>query len=46
VPLILLGMGLSWLRFRSASIWPGLVIHLLNNMVALTLSLANAPLPG
>jgi membrane protease YdiL (CAAX protease family) len=43
VPLVVLGIGLGWLRIRAGSIWPGVVIHAVNNTIALTASLLGAP---
>lgn len=40
VPLLLVaGLGVGWLRWRSGSIWPGLVAHMLNNSLAVILVL-------
>lgn len=42
VPLVALGVGLSWLRLRTGSIWPGVVVHVANNTIALVVSLTAA----
>ncbi len=42
VPLVVLGMGLTWLRIRAGTLWPGVVVHVVNNTIALLLSLAAA----
>ena len=39
VPLTLLGIALSWLRLRSGSIWPGVMVHVGNNAVAMGVGL-------
>ncbi|HCH62171.1 MAG: hypothetical protein CL927_18730 [Deltaproteobacteria bacterium] len=39
VPLVVLGMGLGWLRLRTASLWPGILVHAANNTIALASSL-------
>ena len=44
VPLVVLGTGLGWLRLRTASIWPGVFVHAVNNAIALTASLYGATL--
>ena len=41
-PLVVLGMGLGWLRIRSGSIWPGALVHAANNAIALVASLIGA----
>lgn len=33
--LVVVGIGLSWVRARAGSIWPGTLWHVLNNVVAL-----------
>lgn len=33
-PLFLIGLALAWARWRSDSIWPGIVIHAINNTAA------------
>ena len=42
LPLVVLGMGLGWLRIRSGSIWPGTLVHAANNTIALGASLMGA----
>lgn len=39
VPLALLGVLLGWLRHRSGSLWPPLTLHIVNNSVALGITL-------
>lgn len=39
VPLIILGVALSWLRLRCGSIWPGMLVHVGNNAVAMAVGL-------
>jgi len=39
VPLVILGVGLAWLRMRSGSIWPGVAVHVTNNAIALWVGL-------
>ncbi|HEY7849711.1 MAG TPA: CPBP family intramembrane glutamic endopeptidase [Ktedonobacterales bacterium] len=34
IPLIIIGLVLAWVRWRSDSIWPGIVIHAANNAAA------------
>jgi hypothetical protein len=34
IPLFIIGMVLAWARWRSDSIWPGIVIHAVNNTAA------------
>ena len=34
MPLFLIGLALAWARWRSDSIWPGIVIHAINNTAA------------
>ncbi len=34
VPLIFIGLALAWARWRTDSIWPGIIIHMLNNTAA------------
>jgi uncharacterized protein len=34
IPLIIIGAVLAWVRWRSDSIWPGMVIHAANNAAA------------
>lgn len=38
-PLVVLGVALSWLRLRTGSIWPGVVVHVGNNAVAMAVGL-------
>lgn len=38
LPSTFLGLILGWVRLRSASIWPGIVLHALNNSFLLSLS--------
>jgi len=38
-PLVLLGAMLAWLRLRSDSLWPPMLLHMTNNAVALGLVL-------
>lgn len=33
-PLIIIGLALAWARWRTDSIWPGIVIHAVNNTAA------------
>lgn len=33
-PLVIIGLALAWARWRSNSIWPGIVIHAINNTAA------------
>lgn len=33
-PLIFIGLALAWARWRSDSIWPGIVVHAINNAAA------------
>jgi membrane protease YdiL (CAAX protease family) len=35
IPLFIIGVALAWARWRSDSLWPGVVIHTLNNLLAL-----------
>ena len=43
-PLIILGAALAWLRLRSESLWPSIVLHVANNSAALgVLLLLEAP---
>ena len=44
LPLVVLGTGLAWLRVRCGSVWPGVGVHVLNNAIALGVSL-NAVAP-
>lgn len=39
-PLVLLGVMLAWLRLRSDSLWPPILLHVTNNAVAVGLVLA------
>lgn len=39
IPLFLIGLALAWARWRSDSLWPGLVIHAANNSAAALLLL-------
>lgn len=39
VPLIIIGVALAWARWRTDSIWPGIVIHAANNTAAAVLLL-------
>ncbi len=39
VPLVVLGVALSWLRLRCGSIWPGMLVHVGNNAVAMAVGL-------
>jgi len=34
VPLFIIGLALAWARWRTDSIWPGMVIHAVNNTAA------------
>ncbi len=34
VPLFIIGLALAWARWRTDSIWPGIVVHALNNTAA------------
>ncbi len=34
IPLFIIGLALAWARWRSDSIWPGMVIHAANNTAA------------
>ncbi|MFT5687065.1 MAG: membrane protease YdiL (CAAX protease family) [Myxococcota bacterium] len=45
-PLIILGAVLGWLRLRSGSLWPVLVLHVGNNAVAFSLLLLSQHLEG
>jgi uncharacterized protein len=36
-PLVLFGIGLAWVRFRSASVWPGFIGHALYNGLGILL---------
>ena len=45
-PLIVLGAVLGWLRLRSGSLWPALLLHVCNNSVAFLLLLASLRLEG
>jgi ABC-2 type transport system permease protein/sodium transport system permease protein len=38
LPSLLLGLLLGWLAYRSESVWPGMVLHMLNNVVLLSLA--------
>ena len=38
VPLTLFGIGLAWVRIRSASVWPGVIAHALYNASALAIA--------
>ncbi len=33
-PLVIIGLALAWARWRSDSIWPGIVVHAINNTAA------------
>lgn len=33
-PLIIIGLALAWVRWRTDSIWPGIIVHAINNTVA------------
>ncbi|HEX8982565.1 MAG TPA: type II CAAX endopeptidase family protein [Ktedonobacterales bacterium] len=33
-PLIIIGLALAWVRWRTDSIWPGIFVHAINNTVA------------
>ncbi|MGH2503346.1 MAG: lysostaphin resistance A-like protein, partial [Ktedonobacterales bacterium] len=33
-PLVLIGRALAWARWRSDSVWPGIVVHAINNTAA------------
>ncbi len=37
-----MGLGLGWLRARSGSIWPGFLLHALNNTIAIVLVLSES----
>jgi ABC-2 type transport system permease protein/sodium transport system permease protein len=39
LPTALMGLALGWLRWRSASIFPGMILHALHNAVLLSLAL-------
>jgi membrane protease YdiL (CAAX protease family) len=39
LPLSIFGIGLGWLRLRSASLYPVLLAHMVNNLVAFTMAL-------
>lgn len=39
-PIILIGLGCGWLRHRSGSLWPGVLLHVLNNSLALVSALS------
>ena len=39
-PLIVLGLGAGWLREASGSLWPAVLLHVLNNGLAAALALA------
>lgn len=39
VPLFIIGLALAWARWRTDSIWPGIVIHAINNTAAAVLLL-------
>lgn len=34
VPLVVIGLALAWARWRTDSIWPGIIVHALNNTAA------------
>ncbi len=34
IPLFIIGLALAWARWRTASLWPGIVIHVANNTLA------------
>lgn len=34
VPLIIIGLALAWARWRTDSLWPGIIIHTVNNTAA------------
>jgi membrane protease YdiL (CAAX protease family) len=36
-PIAILGLFLGWARVRTGSLWPGILLHLLNNTVAVSL---------
>jgi ABC-2 type transport system permease protein/sodium transport system permease protein len=38
LPSAFLGLVLGWVRMRSCSVWPGIVLHALNNSLLLTVS--------
>lgn len=42
-PLVVLGLMLGWLRVRSGSLWPGVLLHAANNAAALALLLVADP---
>jgi membrane protease YdiL (CAAX protease family) len=34
LPLLVIGLGLGFLRYRTKSIWPGIMLHMLNNLLS------------
>lgn len=44
--LLLLALALAWLRLRSGSIWPGVLAHGVNNLLAVTAWFVAINLPG
>ena len=43
VPLVLIGIALGWLRLRTGSLGPPVLLHALNNTLAFALGLSGAP---
>ncbi len=43
VPLVVLGSGLGWLRWRSGSLWPAILLHSANNTIALVMAMHGEP---
>lgn len=41
-PLVVLGIGLGWLRVRSGSLWPGVLVHVGNNAAAIGIAVVVA----
>lgn len=44
--LALLGMALAWLRLRSGSLWPAVIAHACNNLLAMVALFASLHQPG
>jgi membrane protease YdiL (CAAX protease family) len=44
--LALLGVALAWLRLRSGSLWPAVIAHACNNLLAMVALFASLHHPG
>ena len=44
--LALLGVVLAWLRLRSGSLWPAVIAHAINNLLAMLALFVSLPRPG